>query len=267
MSEPSRLLDGNLPPHVRLLLEAGRDAEPRASLVETTLQSLRAANLASPPGGLSPLISSVAIPVLAGVLALGALVGFAWTMRAPSFPAVPREARVAPDLTDSGDEGTESSGDARRQRSDQLGTAPVPSTGAGAPVRRSLVSPAQSARPPVRTGPPPTASAPVTPGDAAQKSRSSTLAQRDLVLRARAALDGGAPGKALSILAGYESAFDELRFIPEVLSLRMQAQQRMGNVQAAEQLARRIVAAYPRSSQAGRARQLLEGTGSSGRGN
>ena len=238
MSDPRRMLDTNVPPHIRVLMEAGRGAEPHSALVETTLQSLRAADLGAASGGLGPLVSSAVVPVLAGLLALSVLAGVTWTIIAPApappvAPGPPAQTplRIAPPDEEPADA--------------ELGAAAASSS---APENRATSQVVAQ----------PEASAPSTARGASRTHlRASTTAQRDLVLRARAALDGGSPQQALAILAGYEASFDELRFVPEVLSLRMQAHQRVGNVQAAEQLAQRIVSAYPRSSQAGRARQLL----------
>jgi len=259
MSEPPRMLDTNVGPHLRRLLEAGRDAEPHSSLVDTTLQSLRTASLGTAPSSLAPLGSSMVIPAVAGVLlSLGLLVGVTWTMLSSAPPVAPSPATQAAPREEEPAEGLGPSNALRPEPSAQVGLDPGSNAQPGAAARSSSATAPPSNRNPSRVAAQPTASAPPTAEDAAkQRSRSSTTAQRDLVLRARAALDGGAPQQTLTILAGYETSFDELRFVPEVLSLRMQAHQRLGNAKAAEQLARRIIATYPRSSQAGRARQLL----------
>lgn len=265
MTDPQRLLDSDVPSHIRALLEAGRNAEPRPSLVETALQSLSITDLGTQSSGLSTASSGTVIKVVAGVLGLGVAVGAAWTAstRVPAPPpADPRPiAQVAPATTPSPEKSTRDVG-APSVASARTEMFPAASADdATAPGATSAVVPRKT-RPKARTVAraamsPPASAASATVNTSREASRSSTTAQRDLVLRARAALDGGAPQQTLTMLAAYETSFDELRFVPEVLSLRMQAHQRVGNVKAAELLARRIIAMYPRSSQARRARQVL----------
>jgi len=264
MSDPRRMLDSNVPPHIRLLLEAARSAGPDSSLVETTLQSVRSAELGATSSGLLPLSSSAVIPLLVGLLSLGALVGVGWTVMAPALPnpqarrvATPTSLRTSP-AGEEPAEGVEASIESQSDPSAQARANPVGSARSGEAPRSSSDAAPPRNSPASRAPAQPVAPVPSVAQDASrERSRSSTMAQRDLVLRARAALDGGHPQQALAILAGYEASFDELRFVPEVLSLRMQAYQRTGSIEAAKQLARRIVATYPLSSQAGRARQLL----------
>ncbi|MBN2194101.1 MAG: hypothetical protein JW751_14895 [Polyangiaceae bacterium] len=261
MSDPRRMLDSEVSPHIRALLEAGRDAEPRSSLVETTLRSLRAAGLGAAPSGLSPLTAWTVVPGLAGVLVLGVVAGVIWTMKVSTPPLSPRPpTHGAPPTTPSKAERTEgakTSSDPPSEPPAQVRTDPEGDADTGAAPRSSVAAPGRDRPTPRGMARPTTSAVPAAEGIGRERSRASTMAQRDLVLRARAALDGGAAQQALAILAGYESSFDELRFVPEVLSLRMQSHQRLGEVATADQLARRIIAAYPRSSQAGRARQLL----------
>ncbi len=259
MGDPLRMLDSDVPPQLRALLEAGRGAEPDPSLVEATLHSLRAADLGIASSSLSRVSSSVAAPVAAGILAIGALAVVTWMMMEPApWESPPPAVLALPQTTAPSEEQPTGAADvteaspveplARAEREPASSAEPMAGAGNGVPNQR-VVSLGTTE---------PKVSSPSRAGEAAAKlSRSSTLAQRDLVLRARAALDGGAPHQTLRILTGYESSFQDLRFVPEVLSLRMQAQERLGRVAAAKELARRIVAAYPRSSQAGRARQVL----------
>ena len=263
MSDPLRMLDSNVAPHIRLLLEAAHGAGPSSSLVETTLQSVRAVEPGAASGGSLSLGSSTAISLVVGVLSLGALVGVGWTVAsAPSRLQTPGIAtQTVLRTTPAGEEPAEGVGASIESPSEPSAQVRARPEGHALPEEAS-VSSSGTARPRQQTvsrsvAQPIAPVASVTQDGGRERSGSSSMEQRDLVLRARMELDGGRPRETLAILAGYETSFDELRFVPEVLSLRMQAYQQTGSIEAAEQLARRIVATYPRSSQAGRARQLL----------
>ncbi len=246
MSDPQRMLDGNVPPHIRLLLEAGRDAEPRSSLVEMTLQSLRAAELGAAPGGLSSVTSAMVVPALLGALSLGALVGVTWMLMTPAAPDA--STAVSP-ISHPADEPSQ----------ERAAVDDAPSASVASATPDDDLRPASSgALAPSRQGPQRVVTLPGGADVRQPPPRPPATVQRELVLRARAELDRGLPQRTLMILAGYESSFEELRFVPEVLSLRMQAYQAMGHGETAQQLARDLIAKYPRSSQAGRARQLLQ---------
>jgi hypothetical protein len=62
---------------------------------------------------------------------------------------------------------------------------------------------------------------------------------------------------ALATLSDYERQFPELGLFPEVLFVRMEAQDRSGRAAEAKLEASRILALYPKSAQAERARSLL----------
>ena len=64
--------------------------------------------------------------------------------------------------------------------------------------------------------------------------------------------------RALAALSDYERQFPELGLHPEVLFVRMEAENRSGRAAAAKLEASRILALYPRSAQADRARALLD---------
>ena len=72
------------------------------------------------------------------------------------------------------------------------------------------------------------------------------------------AMQSGRYASALSELQIYEARFPDLRLHPEVLFLRMQAQNQLGRPANAAALARQIVASYPNSAQATRARSILK---------
>jgi hypothetical protein len=78
-----------------------------------------------------------------------------------------------------------------------------------------------------------------------------------LVDRAWTAMKRRDFSRALAELAGYEEEFPDLGLHPEVLFVRMEAEDGLGRVAAARFQASRILASYPKSAQAGRARAVL----------
>jgi outer membrane protein assembly factor BamD (BamD/ComL family) len=75
--------------------------------------------------------------------------------------------------------------------------------------------------------------------------------------RARAALAAGQPRQALLLLDEYERRFHTRGFAPEALYLRMEALTSLGQTEPALATARRLLASYPHSPQAARARLVL----------
>ncbi len=75
--------------------------------------------------------------------------------------------------------------------------------------------------------------------------------------QARSALNRGDYSAVQARLAGYEAAFPGRQLLPEVLYLRLEAADRLGQSDRARFLARRILAEFPRSPQAVRAQELL----------
>jgi len=75
--------------------------------------------------------------------------------------------------------------------------------------------------------------------------------------RARARLAAGQSSQGLSLLAGYEQKFRGARLLPEVLFLQIEAYERTGQSNEARNAAQRLVADFPKSPHAGRARRLL----------
>ncbi|HKQ69255.1 MAG TPA: hypothetical protein VJT73_07950 [Polyangiaceae bacterium] len=78
-----------------------------------------------------------------------------------------------------------------------------------------------------------------------------------LVDRAWRIIQGGEYSLGLAVLASYEREFPSPSLYPEVLFMRMQAAQRLGDAKGAEAVARHIVSAFPKSAQAVRAGALL----------
>ena len=148
---------------------------------------------------------------------------------------------------------------APREKSVPLLVSPAP----GSPQRPPSVLPSRAAAPePVATG-----AAPGSPAAGMPNTASARLGPEQPSLRlnqevklidgAWAAMKQRDHAAALRALAGYESAYPELALHPEVLFLRMAAEEELGRIARARVEAGRIVALYPKSAQATRARELL----------
>lgn len=79
-----------------------------------------------------------------------------------------------------------------------------------------------------------------------------------LIDRAREAVTAGNSGLALRELDAHGARFARPVFRPEALYLRMQALRLNGNEEAARQIARRLLTAYPNGPQAAAARAFLK---------
>lgn len=114
---------------------------------------------------------------------------------------------------------------------------------------------------PIPLAPEPLASVaePVAPrAPAGPEDASPLAAEVALVDRAHAALRRGDAGGALAALESYERTFAAPRLLPEVLALRMDASDRLGDLSAARLWAGRLLSQFPKSAQAARARALIE---------
>jgi hypothetical protein len=128
--------------------------------------------------------------------------------------------------------------------------APLPSE----PVASIAPPPATEDAP----SPPPPRQAPPSASFPPVAERAPLAPEVALVDRAHAALRRGDAPAALAELASYEQDFSEPRLLPEVLALRMEASDRLGDATAARFWAGRLLGRFPRSAQAARARALLE---------
>jgi hypothetical protein len=75
--------------------------------------------------------------------------------------------------------------------------------------------------------------------------------------RARSLVAAGQSSQGLALLESYEQHFREARLLPEVLFLQLEAYERAGRHADARRAAQRLVASFPTSPHAGRARKLL----------
>jgi hypothetical protein len=76
--------------------------------------------------------------------------------------------------------------------------------------------------------------------------------------RGRSAFQRRAFAEAVTLLEGYEQRFQNARFLPEVLYLRLQALNRGGEAARAAELARRLLREFPNHAHAASARTILD---------
>jgi hypothetical protein len=76
--------------------------------------------------------------------------------------------------------------------------------------------------------------------------------------RGRALVGSGQTLEGLALLEHYEQEFSEARLLPEVLFLRLEANERLGRTSEARRSAERLVKGFPKSPHAARARKLLQ---------
>jgi hypothetical protein len=265
MTDPRRIAEGG--GFAAQLLRAGAAEQPGAAGLERTLAALGvsgavlsstlAVSAAAAGGKMTSAASGGAAALSTGTLAGGAgsaasvalvakwigigliggvsFAGAASVVTQPAPPS-PRAADPAPPMV-------------TRPPSDGAKTEPAPVVVDTAPATEpSLVSPA----PPLRR------SAIDPPSLAAESDLGLPLsAEVAFVDRARALLRQGRTRDGLSLLEGYENEFREARLLPEVLFLRLEACERLGRVSDARRVAERLLAAFPKSPHAARARKLL----------
>jgi TolA-binding protein len=99
----------------------------------------------------------------------------------------------------------------------------------------------------------PAVAAPEAPMDAERLAEEVAL-----VDQARGALARGDGAAAIAALDEYEARFTQRKFVPEALYLRMESLRKLGRTGAAQAVAQRLVAGYPKSPHPARARQVLE---------
>jgi hypothetical protein len=98
---------------------------------------------------------------------------------------------------------------------------------------------------------PPTSNAVMPSGD------SALMAEIHLLDRARAALAGGEPRRALGVLDHYDQVHAQGRFRPEAVALRIQALVAAGDELSARSLGQRFLADYPTNPLAERVAKLI----------
>jgi hypothetical protein len=236
MKDPERLSDRHPSALARSLLAGALVEEPPPSLLERTLTSASTAGAQASGGAASTsaatgvsgaLVKYLGLGAVAGALATGA----AFELSRPPSPSVasvaqPRIAPSEPAEPEAVPEGPER---------------------ALSPQELPLLAP---------TSAPPRS---VPRGQSPEPERADSLREEALVIdRAREAVATGNAQGALRALDDHRVRFQQPAFHPEALYLRMQALRLRGDVSAARELAKRLLAAYPNGAQAASARAFLK---------
>lgn len=250
MKDPERLMSGPAADLSVLLLGAGIDERPSDESLHRTLSVLGLAAVATVPTAIGTVVGTTAgaatgaaaVKSGAGVtmgalfakwLAVGAVggavvVGSTMTVVTPS----PRPRLELPRPTPA----------VRVPK--PIRTVPMPEVTVAITSPSSVPVPAVM-EPPARFVLPPTPEDPLGPEVA-------------LVDDARGLLAAGRLAAVHTRLSRYEVDFPRVQLLPEVLYLRMEASWRASNRASAARVAAQIVRQYPRSPQAGRAREVLK---------
>jgi hypothetical protein len=261
MSEPKRWLEEGAPGDIEHLVRAAKRERPDEASLARTLSAVgigvgvtsaaaaaKAAGAAAGAGG----TAKATLPITGGLLAkwtaLGAAIGtlavgaVRIVTDAPRMPGVPASS-VTPSA---------------RARSGFRAPVPVLSTPrpAGPGVAPDLPEPVP-VPPETRAHVTPQAAADNGPAPAAPLDAETLAAEVKSVDRARAALAVGKAETALAELDEYERRFRRRGFGPEALYLRMEAFLSLGMTAQARDAAERLLARYPKSLHAARARVVL----------
>jgi TolA-binding protein len=100
----------------------------------------------------------------------------------------------------------------------------------------------------------------VSPAPASQPER-ALADEMEVIDAARVRLRSGDPSGAVQRLDAYARHSDFVRFAPEALYIRMEAQLQLGNRAAAASAARSMTQRFPHAAQAGRAAEILDSLG------
>lgn len=257
MSDPERLSKRHPSALARSLLEGARDEEPPPSLLGRTLASVSAAAAVSTVAEAQAALSATETAGAsgAGAACSGSVAG------SGLFGAIAKGVGIG-GVTVALATGAASELTSR--------STPVPPA-RSAPVVIAIPPPKAAAKPsdaePERTVSPddlPLLDAPSSPRPAStartSEPRTDTQLEEEarLIDRAREAVTAGNSGLALRELDAHGARFARPVFRPEALYLRMQALRLNGNEEAARQIARRLLTAYPNGPQAAAARAFLK---------
>ncbi len=260
MNDPERLLHGPAASLATALLRAGADEVPARTAMEKTLLAVGAgaatlaaagtvgaataasaasagaaaagaagATAATSTLGLAATVKLLAVGAVAGVAVSGAAWGVSHGL-SPARDEAPPASHAAPIFAPSAP--------AAPMRAQA--TAPSAAPEAPTPTEPEASDPSAKAFPLDETPPPPPLAAEVA-----------------LVDRAHQSLARGDANGALAALAPYEQRFEEPRLLPEVLALRMEAADKLGDTTAARLWAGRLLGRFPRTAQSARAKALL----------
>jgi hypothetical protein len=260
MSEPKRWLEEGAPEDiVHLVRAAKRDLPDEASLARTLsavgigvgVTSVAAAAKAA--GAVASGTTKATLPITGGVLAKWAAFGAAIGTLAVGAVKI---ATDAPRMAGAPASSVRPSAGARPGP-----VAPVPVLSAPKPAAPGVAVPDITeplpTSPGTRAPAAPHAAADSGPAPAAPLDAETLAAEVKSVDRARAALAAGKAERTLAELDEYERRFRRRGFGPEALYLRMEAFLSLGMTAQARDAAERLLARYPKSLHAARARAVL----------
>jgi hypothetical protein len=260
MNEPKRWLEEGAPGDVEHLVRAAQAEQPDATSLARTLAAVgmglgaasvagaaKAAGAAAGAGGTAKATLPITGALLAKWGAVGAAIG---TLAVGAARIATDAARVPPASASS----VPSSG-AR-----PASVAPVPALsaprqaepGAVPDIAEPLPTATETRAQPLPPAAPDSGPAPAAPLDA-----ETLAAEVKSVDRARAALAAGQAQRTLEELGEYERRFRKRGLEPEALYLRMEASLSLGQTAQARDAAQRLLARYPKSLHAARARVVL----------
>ncbi|MFO0566242.1 MAG: hypothetical protein U0263_11305 [Polyangiaceae bacterium] len=250
MTEPTRLSTDGASPFERELLDSWKSEQPssaarRRALALAGAGALATLGAASTAEAATPAVAKASLFALAGKwLGVGAALGLvasaaSYAVFEPSRGEVPRN-------------GAEASPSETPRRATAT---PPPELTASAFV------PPETRPPPAPVGPTAQraeratspATEDVTPAEPARSSLGAQIAELD---RARNALRGGSPARALELVADYQKKYPSGALAQDAEVLRIDALDRLGRRDEATQGAKRFTEAHPESAHAERLRQL-----------
>jgi hypothetical protein len=261
MSEPKRWLEEGAPGDIERLVRAAKTERPDDASLARTLSavgigvgatsvaaSAKAAGAAAGAGG----TAKGTLPITGGLLAKWAALGAAIGTLAVGAAKI---ATDAPPMAAAPASSVRPSAGARPGS-----IAPVPVLSAPRQVGLAAAPHLAEPLPPssgTRAHAAPHAAADSGPAPAAPLDAETLAAEVKSVDRARTALAAGHAQRTLAELDEYERRFRKRGFGPEALYLRMEAFLSLGQTAEARDAAERLLARYPKSLHAARARAVL----------
>ncbi len=255
MTDPERLSKSSAHSLAALLLQAGAREKPSAAVLRRTTEAAAAhvvatsaASAAATVGTSGATGATVGVAAVAKWIALGALGGaVAMSSLQAVEPAPQRAAATANAVTN-----------AAVSKPSQRAPLAVPSVSEPAvsaePKALERATAAEAPRP--RRAEPTLAE--TTKLEVSERTPSALLAAEvRFVDQGRAALQRGAFANAIEQLAPYESRFPRQQLLTEVLFLRMESFNRLGNIESARTLAARVLELGVVGRQAAQAREVL----------
>jgi hypothetical protein len=249
MTEPKRWLEEGAPRDIEHLVRAAQSEHPGDASLRRTLTALGVglgassvtAGAAAAGAAAGANTVTITVGLLAKWTAVGATLGTLTAGAATLARDVPRIAQRAPSSVSpaparlDSEQATPLVSESSVKDAWTMASVPVPAI--ALPHKRTVTA---------------------APSAAAVPLDAETLAEEvKSVDGARAALAAGQAARALSLLDEYERRFDERRFAPEALYLRMEALVSLGRTAQARATAEHLLATYPNSPHGARARVVL----------